>query len=89
MWFCTKCVCECNSAYKIDKCLDIENCSWEKFLFSKLVLACEDEIKTSHDDKKVTCEKNSCLIRTILSIIIWLFLLIVISVSFYYYYANH
>ena len=84
MWFRTKRVCECNSAYKNDKYLDTENCSWEK-----LVLACEDEIKTSHDDKNVTCEKNSCLIRIILSIIIWLFLLIVISVSFYYYYANH
>ena len=50
------CDCQCNKACRIDKYLDIENCSWKKHLFGKLVLAYEDEIlnttETSPDEKK-------------------------------------
>ena len=55
------CDCECNKACKIDKYLDIQNCSCEKCLIGKLVLKCEDKIlnttETSPGDKKVTCKK--------------------------------
>ena len=66
---------------KIDKYFDIKNSSCKKYLN-----ACEDEIlnktqttvkylncTTSFVDKKVTYEKNDCLIHTILLIIICLF----------------
>ena len=58
------------------KLMNIKNCSWEKWLFGKLALACEDEIlnatETSVDDKNVACEKNNFLIHTILmAIICW------------------
>ena len=50
---------EGNSSCKIDEYLGIS--IQKKFLFGKLVLACEDEIlkttETSLDDKKVTREK--------------------------------
>ena len=36
--------CECNKTCRIDKCLDIRNCSYEKRLFGKLVLAWVDKI---------------------------------------------
>ena len=52
------CNCECNKAFKIDKYLDITNCSCEKGLFGKLGLACEDEILNTNETllnhKKVT-----------------------------------
>ena len=48
--------CECNKACSIHEYLDIKNCSFEKRLFGKLVLAREDERKntteTSLNDKK-------------------------------------
>ena len=69
MWNPSKCDFECNKACKIDKYLDDQNCSCEKRLFGKSVLACGDEVlnttETSLDDKKVTCEENNCLIHTI------------------------
>ena len=50
------CDCECNKVFKIYEYLDITNCSCEKGLFGKLVLACEDEVlnttETSPNDKK-------------------------------------
>ena len=53
--------CEYNKACKINEYLDIRNCSYEKRLFGKLVLAWEDEIlnatETSSSDEKVTCIK--------------------------------
>ena len=56
MWNPRKCDCEWNKACKIDEYLDIKNCSCEKRLIGKLVLACEGEIsnttETSLDDKK-------------------------------------
>ena len=59
---------ECNKACKIDKYLDIKKCLGEKSLFSKLVLACENEIlnttENSLDDNKVPREKTNCLIHT-------------------------
>ena len=70
-----------NVTCKTDKYFDIKNCSCKKYLNS-----CEDEIvnttqvtvkylncTTSFVDKKVTYEKNDCLIHTILLIIICLF----------------
>ena len=38
------CDCECNKACKFGEYSDIKNCSYEKRLFGKLVLACEDEV---------------------------------------------
>ena len=60
------CDCEFKKAFTIDKYFAIENCSCEKHLLGKLVLACEDEIlnrpKTSFDDKKTTSEKSIALL---------------------------
>ena len=60
------CDCEFNKAFTIDKYFAIENCSCEKHLLGKLVLACEDEIlnrpKTLFDDKKATSEKSIALL---------------------------
>ena len=41
MWNPSTCDCECNKTCKIEKYLDVKNCSCEKRLFDKLVLACE------------------------------------------------
>ena len=42
---------------KLTNIFEMKNCSWEKRLFGKLVLACEDEIlnttETSLDEKKL------------------------------------
>ena len=38
------CDCECNKACKFGEYSDIKNCSYEKRLFGKLVLASEDEV---------------------------------------------
>ena len=61
-------------ACKIDKYLDIKNCSCEKRLIDKLVSLCEDGIlnttETSLNDKKVTHEKYNYLIHCILLVII-------------------
>ena len=43
MWTTSTCDCDCNKAYKIYECLDIENCSFGKCFFGKLALTCEDE----------------------------------------------
>ena len=70
------CDCDCNKGCKIGEYVDIKNCSLEKCLFFKLVLACEDDIlnttKTSLDDKIVTRGKYYCLIHTISLVVIWL-----------------
>ena len=39
-----ECICESNKTFENDEYLDIENCSYEKRLLGKLVLACGDEI---------------------------------------------
>ena len=44
MWNRSTCDCEYNRTCKIDKYLDVENCSFKKCLLGKLVLACDDEI---------------------------------------------
>ena len=81
------CDSESNKACKIEEYLDTKNCSYEKLLFGKLVLACEDEIlntiETSLDDKKVTCKENNCLIHTISLIIINNYIFVIISCCFY------
>ena len=60
MWNPSTCDCECSKACIIDEYLDIKNCSREKRLFGKLVLACEDGIlnttETSLDNEKVIYE---------------------------------
>ena len=62
MWNSSTCDCECNNACKVDEYLDIKNCSCEKRLFGKLVIACKNEIsnttETPFDNKKVACEKE-------------------------------
>ena len=88
MWNSSTYDCECNKSCKIDKYLDTKTCSCEKRLFGKLVSACEDEklstTETSLDDKKVTCEKNNCLIHTISLLIVCLILTVANSISCYY-----
>ena len=44
MWNPNTCDCEYDKACKSDEYLDIKNCSCEKRLIGKLLLACEDEI---------------------------------------------
>ena len=85
MWDPSTCDCECNKPCKIDYYLDIEHCLCKKHLIGKLVLECEDEIlntsEASLEDKKVTCEKNNCLIYTISLVIIVFLSLVFICVS--------
>ena len=61
--------CVCNKSCEIDESLDVKNCSCEKCLFGKLVLACEDEILATTEislrNRRVICEKNNCLIYDI------------------------
>ena len=91
-----------DKAHKIGEYLDIKNFSRKKRLFVKLVLACTDEMLNTNEiavkdlscvtsivDKKVTYEKNNCLIYTISLVIICLFLLVIITISCYYYYAKY
>ena len=78
------CAChwECGKASKFDEYLDIESWLCKKCLFAKLILTCEDEIlnimETSFVDKRVTCEKDNCLIYTVSWIIICLLLLLLL-----------
>ena len=92
MWNPSICNCEYNKIWKKDKYLDIKHCSCEERLFPKLAVAYVNDIlnttETSLKDRKVICEKNSCLIHKVSFIIICLLLLIVISISCYYYYAR-
>ena len=44
MWNHSKCDCELMQRQKIDEYLDTKNCSCEKRLIGKVVLACEDEV---------------------------------------------
>ena len=57
MWNPIKYDCKCNKACKIEKYLDIKNCSCKKRLFDKLVLASEDGIlnitETLLDNKNI------------------------------------
>ena len=91
MWNSSTCDCECNKACIIDDFLDIQNCSCEKCLIGKLVLACGGEIlyitETSLADKNngINMWKNKCLIDTISIIIMCfryylLFLLVAITI---------
>ena len=91
MWNSSTCDCECNKACIIDDFLDIQNCSCEKCLIGKLVLACGGEIlyitETSLADKNngINMWKNYCLIDTISIIIMCfryylLFLLVAITI---------
>ena len=69
---------------KINKYLNMKNCSCKKRLIVKLVLEYEDEIlnatKTSLDDTKETRDEINCLIHTISLVIICLLLLVVIFI---------
>ena len=42
MWNTSTCDCDYSKTCKIDQYLDTKNCSYEKRLICKLVLACED-----------------------------------------------
>ena len=87
MWNPSTCDSECKKAWKIDKYLNIKNCSCEKRLIDKLIVECEDEIlnttKTLLNDIKVACAKKICLFRIISLVIMCLLLLVVIFVSCY------
>ena len=50
--------CECNKTCRIDKCLDIRNCSCEKRLFGKLVLAWVDEILNATETSFIGKKSN-------------------------------
>ena len=67
----------------------LKNVHAKKRVIGKLVLKCKDGIlnttETSLNDKKVSCEKNNCLIDTISLAIICLLLLVVIFISYFYY----
>ena len=93
MWSTSTCHCKCNKVGKIDEYLDIKNCSCEKRLIVRFVLACVHEILnkpgTSLDDEKVICEKHNCLFNTISLVIICLLLLAVICVSCYFCSRKH
>ena len=93
IWNPKVCDCKCGKVCKINKYLNIKNCSCKKCPFLKLVLACEDEIlnatDTSFKHKKVTREKNNCLIHTNSFAIISLLLLVIICISCYYYRTLH
>ena len=84
IWNPNTCDYECKKAHKVNEYVVFKNCSCEKCLFDKLVLAYEDEIlnatEASIDEKKLTCKKNNCLIHTISLVIIYLLLLVVISI---------
>ena len=92
MWNPSTCDCKCNEACKIDEYLDTKNCACKNCLIGKLVLGCKDEIlntiKTTPDDKKETCKKSNCLIRTISLVMICLLLLAVVFIGCYYYYSR-
>ena len=81
--------CAINQACKIDKYLDIKNCSCEKLLIGKSVIQCEDEVlnitETSIGDKKKNMQKKNCLPHRISLLIIRLLLLIVVSFGCYIY----
>ena len=51
------CDCECNKICKNDEYVDMKNRSFVKYLVSKLVLECEDEILNTTEtfNKKVKC----------------------------------
>ena len=77
---------DCDKACKISEYLDIKNWSCKKHVLDKLVLACEYDILnttkvTSVVYKEVTYEKNNCIIRTILLVILCFLLLNVIFIS--------
>ena len=86
------CDIERNEACKTVEYLDIKSFYSRNCLFSKLVLACKDEIldktEISFVDKKKTCEKLNCLIYTfsltIILTIICYFLSVFISINYCY-----
>ena len=92
MWNPSTLYCECNKTWQNVGNQDTKNCSCEKDLIDKLLLAYEDEIltatKISIDDQKVTCYKINFFVHNILLIIICLILLVSISISCYYYYTR-
>ena len=56
------------------KLMNIKDCSYQKHLIRKLVLACKDEIlnitETSLDDKIVICERSNSINHTISLVVI-------------------
>ena len=83
---------EWNKACKTTEHLNIGNCSREERLLDKLVLICEDEILIITEtslNKKVTCERNYCLIHTISLATICTLLLIFACSGCYYYYTRY
>ena len=73
------------------KLINIKDCSYQKRLIRKLVLACKDEIlnitENSLDDKIVICEKSNSINHMISLVVIHFFLLVVISISSFYHYT--
>ena len=68
MWNPSTCDCECKEACRIDKYLDIKNCSFEKHVFNILVLSYEDEVLNTTETS--VNDKSNCLIHAISLVII-------------------
>ena len=88
MWNLGTCDCKCNKTCKTDEYLDIKKCLCKKRLFSKLVLACEDEILNTRETS-LASEGSNCLNRKISLVIIFLLFIVVTSISCYYYYKRY
>lgn len=76
------------STCRTGKYLDVNTCTCKERFFDKLVLTCEcgivktlGTVSTNFIDKKITYEKDHCLVYTILLSILCLFLLDVISIN--------
>ena len=61
MWKASTCGFNCDKAYWIFEYLDIKSCSCKKYLFDKLVLACEEEIL----DTKGTSVRDHSYVKSI------------------------
>ena len=61
-WNTNTCDCECKIACNVDEYLDFKKYSFQKRLFQKCVLSCDDEVLNTLSDKNVI-SANSCLIK--------------------------
>ena len=80
------------SVIKHVKLINIKDYTCEKRPTGKLVLEGQDEIlnttETILNGKKVACSKSSCLIHTILLVMICSLLLAINCVSYFFYYTK-
>ena len=88
VWNPSTCHCECDKMYKFGEQLDIRNCACKKCVIDNLVLTSEDKVY-KETAIKVIHEKDHCLIHPIPLVIVFLFLLVVISIDCYYWDTQH